>query len=170
MATLLSVKFTIQIGGVLLMKCERFNPYDSAKVEPIVDESARIRSPAYLYTVFDESFRSYQIISDNCGIMLPYIFRDETLIIGTSSCIYYIDTQERKVIKQIEIPSLCMDICTDNDLIIAICETDIIFISEHGKTEYNFDDVINEYTLNNGCLTLSLTDGTRKCIKYIGDK
>lgn len=142
------------------MKCERFNPYDSAKVEPIVDESDRIRSPSYVYTVFDESSHSYQIISDNCGIMLPYIFRGETLIIGTSSCIYYIDTQERKVIKQIEIPSLCMDICTDNDLIIAICETDIIFISEYGKTEYNFKDVISEYDLNKEGITLSLLDGS----------
>lgn len=149
---------------------ERFNPYGSANIEPIVDETNQILSPSYLYTIFDELFNSYQIISDYCGIMLPYVFYKEFLIIGTSKRIYFIDRHGKKVVKQFEIPSLCINIFVENTLVIVICETDIVIISKSKKTEYNFSDVISEYNLQKGNLTLSLMDGTHKYIKCIFDE
>ncbi len=145
--------------------CERFNPYGCADVSPIVNESDLISSSPYLFTVIDELSRPYQIVSDYNGIMLPYVFFGDNLAIGTSNYIYYIDRNSKKTVKQIKAPSLCVDICLKQNLIIVICETDIVLLSESKKTEYNFGDVISDFALHEEFFSVTLEDGTRRELK-----
>lgn len=142
--------------------CEKFNPHNSNFKDLIIaDESEIISSPAYLHT-FVISDEKYCVVSDNIGIPMPYLKLDNEFVVGTSRFIYFFNAVKISL-ERIKLNSPCVRIVISHNKIIVICECDVVVISIADRriiAEFEFDDVIIDYKMNQDGLLIYLMEGT----------
>lgn len=145
--------------------CEKWNICNNASFFLIADESRLISSPAYIHTFFVRTLNQrYGIISSGLGIPMPYSCSKNMLIIGTEYNIYFINMVKNEIETIIPIDSASLAIIEMNEMIVSICETDILIVSKEGNKYIKYDDVISHYEISDRCICVWLMDGKMECI------